>query len=367
MERLGDYVRIRTGKLDANAASPDGEYPFFTCSVNPLRIDFYNYDCECVLVAGNGDLNVKYYSGRFEAYQRTYIIESKNKSILSVPYLYFFMNKYIEVLRKQSIGGVIKYIKLEYLTEAPIPLPDVQTQSEIVRRLTQLNDLIEKCKKQLQKLDELVKSRFVEMFGDPKSNDLGWKTAPLYKVLESGSSVSYGIVQTGDHIPDGIPVFRPIDIADGRIPQREQLKCTAQEVSDKYSRTLLKGYELLITVRGSVGETFQVSQAFAGCNVGRNIVPLRFNTDLVLYPFMRCLFDQDGIKNVLASMTKGIALQGLNMSEFREIAIILPPISLQQKFMAFKAQTDKSKLAIQQSLEKLETLKKALMQKYFGR
>ena len=85
MARLGDYVRIRTGKLDANASSENGQYPFFTCAVEPLKIDTYSYDCECVLVAGNGDLNVKYYNGKFDAYQRTYIIESLDKTVLSVP------------------------------------------------------------------------------------------------------------------------------------------------------------------------------------------------------------------------------------------------------------------------------------------
>ena len=67
MARLGDYIKIKTGKLDANASSESGQYPFFTCSVNPLRINTYSYDCECVLVAGNGDVNVKYYDGKFDA------------------------------------------------------------------------------------------------------------------------------------------------------------------------------------------------------------------------------------------------------------------------------------------------------------
>ena len=68
----------------------DGQYPFFTCSKEPLRISTYSYDCECVLVAGNGDLNVKYYNGKFDAYQRTYIIENNNVEKLYLPYLYYF-------------------------------------------------------------------------------------------------------------------------------------------------------------------------------------------------------------------------------------------------------------------------------------
>ena len=84
--KLGDITKIRTGKLDANAADDDGVYPFFTCSREPLKINSYSYDCECVLVAGNGDLNVKYYNGKFDAYQRTYIIEAKQTDVLYMPY-----------------------------------------------------------------------------------------------------------------------------------------------------------------------------------------------------------------------------------------------------------------------------------------
>lgn len=159
--RLGDYVRIRTGKLDANAADQNGKYPFFTCSIVPLCINTYSYDCECVLVAGNGDLNVKYYNGKFDAYQRTYIVESLDNKLLSVPYLYRFMDKYIETLRNISIGGVIKYIKLGNLTEASINLPTISKQNEIVDVLSVVDNLIKGVEQQLADLDILIKSRFV--------------------------------------------------------------------------------------------------------------------------------------------------------------------------------------------------------------
>lgn len=130
---LGGLIALRTGKLDANASSEDGQYPFFTCAREPLRISNYSYDCECVLVAGNGDLNVKKYSGKFDAYQRTYILESLNKDILSTNYLFHFLDSYLDELRKQSIGGIIKYIKKGNLTEAAIPLPSLQKQTEFNR------------------------------------------------------------------------------------------------------------------------------------------------------------------------------------------------------------------------------------------
>lgn len=170
---LGDYVAIKTGKLDANAADENGLYPFFTCAERVLRINTPAYDCECVLVAGNGDLNVKYYSGKFNAYQRTYIIETKDSENLTVPYLYRFLDYYVETLRNQSIGGVIKYIKLGNLTGALIPLVGIDEQHSTVSLFDGLDAVINKTRQQLIKYDTLIKSRFIEMFGNPIENDRG--------------------------------------------------------------------------------------------------------------------------------------------------------------------------------------------------
>jgi type I restriction enzyme S subunit len=158
LKRLGDYVKIKTGKLDANASSENGKYPFFTCSVNNLWIDNFAYDCECVLIAGNGDLNVKYYEGKFNAYQRTYIVESNDKTVLDVRFLYYFMSKYIDILRNNSIGGVIKYIKLGDLTEALIPIPPLETQKKIVEVLDKAQGFIDARKEQIRMMDGKLRS-----------------------------------------------------------------------------------------------------------------------------------------------------------------------------------------------------------------
>ena len=136
--RLGDYISVKTGKLDANASSENGKYPFFTCSKETLKIDNFAFDCECVLLAGNGELNAKYYDGKFNAYQRTYIIESNNKNILSTKYIYYFLKWYLIYLRHQAIGGVIKYIKLNNITEVNLNIPSIKRQNEIIFEIAQL-------------------------------------------------------------------------------------------------------------------------------------------------------------------------------------------------------------------------------------
>jgi type I restriction enzyme S subunit len=182
-DSLGNFVKVRTGKLDANANDPKGQYPFFTCAVEPLRINTHSFDCECVLVAGNGDLNVKYYEGKFDAYQRTYVIESLNKSRLDVRYLFHFMSGYVQKLRELSIGGVIKYIKLNNLTDAEIPLPSLDEQRRIAAILDKADAIRRKRQESISLTEEFLRSTFLEMFGDPVSNPKGWDRKEFGEIM----------------------------------------------------------------------------------------------------------------------------------------------------------------------------------------
>lgn len=155
---LGDIAAIRTGKLDANASSEDGIYPFFTCAKDPLRISSFTYDTECVLLAGNGNFDVNYYSGKFDAYQRTYILEPKNKEDLYVPFLYRFMQSHSRKLTEQSIGGVIKYLKIGFLTSAPIKVPSFKNQESIVKVIDSLMSICDEIELRIENQESICKS-----------------------------------------------------------------------------------------------------------------------------------------------------------------------------------------------------------------
>ena len=358
MARLGDYVKIKTGKLDANASSENGQYPFFTCSVEPLRIDTYSYDCECVLVAGNGDLNVKYYNGKFDAYQRTYIIESNDKTVLSAPYLYCFLDKYVEELRKQSIGGVIKYIKLGNLTEAQIPMCSMETQEEIISNLEKVNTLISLRKQQLSKLDEIVKSRFIEMFGN---------IADDKKVTMSDVCL---IITDGTHQPpkftsSGIPFLFVSNIVGNKITYDAEKFISEETYAELIKRTPIEIGDVILSTVGSYGHPAVVKSDKPFC-FQRHIAYLKPNPKLIDSDYLHGAILSVDVQKQIEERVKGIAQKTLNLSEIRKIALPLPTIAEQRRFAAFVKQIDKSKFEIQKSLEKLETLKKALMQKYFG-
>ena len=368
-KKLGDYVKIKTGKLDANASSEDGEYPFFTCSIEPLKISSYSYDCECCLVAGNGDLNVKYYNGKFDAYQRTYIIESLDKEKLDVMYLYFFLSSYIEVLRKQSIGGVIKYIKLGNLTDALIPIPELSKQKEICQNLIKAKKILSSNENLLSKYDTLIKSRFIEMFGDPVQNPMRWE---VYTVEECATKEPNSL-KAG---PFGSSLKKEFYVETGyKIYGQEQVISGDANFGDYYidekkfnelKSCEVKANDVLISLVGTYGKLLIIPQEFQKGIINPRLLKITFDKSKIDTVFFKYFFASDSLQKKLTDNTHGGTMGILNLGIVRKIKIPVPPISLQNDFKTFVHQIDKSKFAVQKSLEKAETLYKSLMQAYFG-
>ena len=334
--KLGELVSIQTGKLDANAAVVGGKYPFFTTAKEISWINDYVYDDEVVLVAGNGDLNVKYYKGKFNAYQRTYILS--NNSNVRMKYLYYFLDKYIEVLRHQSIGGVIKYIKLNNLSNAQVPMMSIPEQEKIIQNLEKIDYLISKKSQQYTELSNLVKSRFNEMFGDVILNDKEWKFNKWNEIL----TIRNGKNQK--NVEDKNGQF-PIYGSGGIIGYAKDW--------------IVKKNSVIIGRKGNINKPILVRENFWNVDTAFGLEPTldKINSEYLFYFCQLYNFEK---------LNKAVTIPSLTKSDLLDISIPLPPLSLQNEFADFVAQVDKSQLAIQKSLEELETLKKSLMQEYFG-
>lgn len=359
--KVGNITKIKTGKLDANASSPDGKYPFFTCSKDPLKINTYSYDCECVLVAGNGDLNVKYYNGKFDAYQRTYIIEDNSNGLLYMPYLYYFLEGYIEELRKQSIGGVIKYIKLGNLTDVLIELPSIEEQKYIVNLMNTSSELIDLRRETINKLDSLVKARFIEMFGDPVADTKNWGQTLLKEHLES---IKYGTSTPPIFTDDGYAFIRATNIKNGKIVTND-MKYIPQEEADRLEKCKLSGGEIIIVRSGvNAGDTCVVTDEYIGQYAGYDMI-LVLSSDL--HPvFFNTLINTEYMDKVVKPLTRRAAQPHLNSEQTQRLPIIEVPFELQEQFADFVKQVDKSREEVKKALEKTQQLYDSLMQEYFG-
>ena len=363
--KIGELTAIRTGKLDANASSLDGKYPFFTCSREPLKIAEYSYDCECVLVAGNGDLNVKYYNGKFDAYQRTYIIEDNSSGRLYMPYLYFFMLRYIEELRKQSIGGVIKYIKLSNLTEAEVELPAIEEQRRIVQILKSAQLVVEKAERQKEYLNALIKARFVEMFGDIKYVDCKFETRKLGEVASIGSSHR---VFTTEFVDSGVPFYRGTEISD--LSKGVKPKCTYYISEEHYNRiasdnTKPKIGDLLMPSICNKGQVWMVDTDEPFYYKDGRVLCISPNRKIFNTRYLEC-FMKEKTQEEYAKLGSGSTFAEFKIFLLRDIDILVPSIELQNQFATFVEEVNKSKVEVKKALDEAQLLFDSLMQKYFG-
>ncbi len=358
---IGSLTVIKTGKLDANAKVENGQYPFFTCSKEPLRIDKYSFDGEYILVAGNGDLNVKHYLGRFDAYQRTYAIKA-DESKLKPKYLFYFLSKYVEVLRNQSIGGVIKYIKIGNLTEARIPLPPLAEQQKIAAILDAADTLRQKNQQLVERYTALSKSLFLEMFGDPVTNPIGWKKGTIRDLV---SSANYGTSAKAEE--NGIyPYLRMNNITFDGYMDLTSLKYINLDEKDKTKYLARKGDVLFNRTNSKelVGKTAIYNQETEMAIAGY-LIRLRVNDRANPYFIWGCLNSKHG-KATLAHMCKSIVgMANINAQELQNIECFLPPIGLQNEFAERLQVIEAQKQQAQRSLEKSEALFNSLLQLAF--
>ncbi len=158
--KLGELCNFTTGKLDANFANENGKYPFFTCDRETLQIDRFSFDCEAILLAGNnasGDFPVKYYKGKFDAYQRTYIITVQDISKISYPFLKLSIENSLLTLKRYSIGSLTKYLTLGILQKLKINLPPISEQEQIIKKTTELETAWERIYEHLANSQSLKK------------------------------------------------------------------------------------------------------------------------------------------------------------------------------------------------------------------
>lgn len=279
---IGEVVAIKTGKLDANAAVANGEYPFFTCAQNPLNIDTYSFDCECVLVAGNGDLNVKYYKGKFDAYQRTYVLTVKGVFLhkLSTIYLYWFMQLYLDELRKKRVGATVKYIKLGDLTNINIPIPPLPEQERIVSLLDAEFAKIDAIKANAEKQLKDAKALFQSALKDYLTPKEGWEEKYLHEISSYYNGLTY---KPTDVSNTGTLVLRSSNIQNNCLSLEDKVKVSI-DVNEKLK--VHKGDIIMCSRNGSkalIGKVALVPYEYSNLTFGTFMMIIKSTLNPYLY------------------------------------------------------------------------------------
>ena len=331
--KLGKIAIIKTGKLDSNAAVIGGRYPFFTCDPNTLSIDVWAYDTEAVLLAGNnasGNYTAKYYKGKFNAYQRTYIIESANEEELNIRYLCYALNQQLRLLKTMSSGSTTKFLTVRMLDNLDIPLPSINIQTEIVNILSAYDDLIENNQKQIKLLEEAAQRIYKEWFVDLRFPGYEntkivdgvpeeWRVASIADICDTvGGGTPSTKIQSYYEKGDILWVT-PTDITRNfSLALLDTEKKITPEGLKNSSAKILPAETILMTSRASVGFfgmcKYEVctNQGFISC------IPKRENLQMYL------LFNLESRIEEIRQKAGGSTYLEISKTVFRELKIILP-------------------------------------------
>ena len=271
---------------------------------------------------------------------------------------YFTSSMYRNTISQLSAGANINNIKNEHIDSLEIPLPPLETQKQIAANLDKVTHIIDLCNNILEKLDLLVKSRFVEMFGEPLTNPMNWEVKRLDEVAYLNKGITYAPEDVSD---EGIVVLRSSNIKGNVFDLEDIVKITKSVNSEKYVH---KNDILMCNRNGSarlVGKVAKIPELCENMTFGTFMTIVRSD----IYEYLFTFFQLDAFREQIKFQT-AVAINQISLPLLASVKVPIPPKKLIDQFAAFVEQTDKSKSAVKQVLEKAETLKKALMQEYFG-
>lgn len=310
---LGQTCKIETGKLNANAAVDDGEYMFFTTAKETSKIDKFRWDTEALLIAGNANVGeVKHYIGKFEAYQRTYVLTNFDENV-SVRFLYFVLSHSLKkYLEERTNSAAMTYIVLSTLENFPIPIPcpdnpekSLAIQSEIVRILDKFTALTAELTAELN-MRKKQYNYYRDQLLSFKEGEVEWKA------LEEVSDIYDSLHQTPQYSKNGLSMIRVTDIKNGYIDLKNTLKVNDGIFSIFTKKYLPQKNDLVMSRVGSYGNVGIIPTDNSAC-MGQNTVVIHpYINNRYLFYILTSSIGQDFIeKNVGGGSQKTLSLKSI--------------------------------------------------------
>lgn len=387
MARLGDVCKIQSGGTPSRAESAywyNGSIPWV--KISDIKDKYLNNTEEHITEAGLENSSAKIFPAGtilytiFATLGETCILNidaSTNQAIAGIQvesnlvfkeYLYYYLLSQKNAVSQMGRGVAQNNINMKMLREFEIPLPPLEEQRRIAALLDKVSDLIAKRQTQLDKLDLLVKARFVEMFGDPETNPMNWPIVGIGTITKTIDSGWSGNGKQREKKSGEIAVLKVSAVTKGYFIPEECKVLDDQENIKKY--VFPQKGDLLFSranTKEMVGATAIIKEDYPDLILPDKLWKIRFS-DVTNVVYMKYILSSKAIRNKFSAASTGTSgsMYNVSMEKFKAIQIPMPEISMQNQFASFAESTEKLKSTIQQSLEKLETLKKALMQQYFG-
>ena len=339
------------------------KYKFFTSSDTQSKfLDLFDFEWPALIFGTWWKASVHYCEEKFAISTDCYCLKTNDTNIF-LKYIYIYLRGNMYLLEEWFKWAGLEHISKEYLKQIQIPLPSLATQRTIAAKLDKLQSLIDLKKQAITKTDDLTKSIFLEMFGDPMTNEKWWESVKLEDILEDKKNLSYGIVQPWNETEGGIKVLRPVDIIDN-VLYLDDVKSVSKNIEDKYKKTRLNWGEILLVVRWATWWVVIAPKECKDFNVTRGLAVIK--TKWINNVYLCKYFQSQEAQNFIQEHTRWATLKQINLGDLRIMDIPLPPLSLQQKFADIITKLEKTKEKNKQSLAKLEDLYHSEMQRSFS-
>ena len=314
-----------------------------------------------VLISWSASLGVYIWHGEKAVLNQHIFKVVFDKKRISKDFFVHQVGLILENAASDAHGATMKHLTKPIFDALPFYLPPYEKQCEIAEVLDKVTSLISLRKQQLAKLDELVKARFVEMFGDPVNNPMNYPKSQLGKVCD----VRDGTHDSPEYYDVGYPLVTSKNVTGGKIDLSECNLISEDDYKKICERSKVDRGDIIMPMIGTVGKPVIVNAepTFAI----KNVALIKFTPDsLVTNIYIKTLLESDYFDRAVLDKIRGGTQKFIALGDIRKLEIILPDFKHQQCFSTFVERVDRQKQTIQQSLEKLELMKKALMQEYFG-
>lgn len=294
-----------------------------------------------------------------------WLVLRDNSGVFDKRFLYYYLSSpsTYQKFKNMAVGGVVNNLNSDMVRGVTVPIPKMEEQIEIVQTLDNVSNLIFLRKQQLAKLDELVKARFVEMFGDPERNTLSWKEEELSEHLTVIGGYAFKSEQFSE---EGIPVLRIGNINSGFF---KPVNLVYWEDDNTLNRYKMYPGDLVMSLTGTVGKDDYGNVCILGNDydvyyLNQRNAKLELQDTINKY-YLSMLLKFEPVKKKLTGISRGVRQANISNKDILNLMVPIPPIELQNQFAAFVEQIDKSKVAVQKALDEAQLLFDSLMQKYF--
>lgn len=318
-----------------------------------------------ILIAWAGSLGIYEWEKENEALlnQHLFKVEFKSDDINKV-YFKYLLEQVLNELSKKSRGVGIKHLKKGQIENYEFNLPEKSAQEEIVNKIHRLHNIIKKRETTIKKLEEYLHATFTNVFGDPFFNSHNYTTFRLKDVVKPDKIITYGIVQAGPDVREGIPYIKSGDIKDGII-LKDQLSKTSIEIAKKYERSKCSTGDLIMSIRATVGAVAILPPELDGANLTQGTARISPDETKINRDFLFNLLSSKGGQALVKAHQKGSTFKEITLAKLREVEIAVPPMSLQEKFAIFYSKIKKQQERLLRFLGLLDEIRTALIYNVF--